>query len=135
MASSSSTVTSRANKCRREDESSTQDKYTFQGKLLSSQTKHVLMNMVEYIKKEAKKSKGYPNVLERVSKATGKTVYVVKTIHELAFCQVTSLESIRKVHKEFQKRGGNFDSPLKRYTKSCLCMDPRVGTKNSKFLR
>ena len=68
------TTISRANKCCREDESSSQDKYTFQGKHLTRQIKHVLMNVVEYFKKEVKKGKGYPNILERVSKATGKTV-------------------------------------------------------------
>ena len=73
MVSSSSAATSRADKCHREDESSSQDKYTFQGKCLTSQTKHVLMNVVKYFKKEAKKIKGYPNILERLSKATGKT--------------------------------------------------------------
>ena len=37
------------------------------------------MNVVEYFEKEAKKkSKGYPNVLERVSKATSKTVAYIK---------------------------------------------------------
>ena len=36
--------------------------------------KHLLMNVAEYFEKEAKKSKGHPNVLERVSKATSKTV-------------------------------------------------------------
>ena len=57
MALLSSTATSRANKRCREDESTSQDKYTFQGKHLNSQTKHLLMNVVEYFKKEAKKSK------------------------------------------------------------------------------
>ena len=85
MASLSSAATSRANKLRREGESTSQDKYTFQGKRLNSQTKHLLMNVVEYFEKEAKKSKGHPNVLERASKATGKTVCVVATICELAF--------------------------------------------------
>ena len=37
------------------------------------------MNMVEYFKKEAKKnSKGHQNILEKVSKATGKTVVYIK---------------------------------------------------------
>ena len=85
MASTSYTATSRANKCFREDKSSSQDKYTFTRKRPTSQTKRMLMNVVEYFKKEVKKSKGYPNVLERVSKATSKTVCVVKTIHKLAF--------------------------------------------------
>ena len=79
MALFSSTGTSRSNECCREDESSSQDKYTFQGKHLTHLTKHLLMNMVKYFKKEAKKSKGYPNVLESVSKATSKTGCVVKT--------------------------------------------------------
>ena len=86
MESLSSIVTSRASKCCREDESTSQDKYTFQGKNLKCQTKHFFMNILEYFKKEAKKSKGHLNVLEStVSKAIGKTVYVVKTICELAF--------------------------------------------------
>ena len=72
----SSTLTLRANKCRREDESTSQVNYTFQGKHLKRQTKHLLMNVVEYFKKEAKKD--HPNVLERISKATGKTVDYIK---------------------------------------------------------
>ena len=75
----SSTLTLRANKCRREDESTSQVNYTFQGKHLKRQTKHLLMNVVEYFKKEAKKeSKDHPNFLERISKATGKTVDYIK---------------------------------------------------------
>ena len=75
MALLSSTSTSKANQSHREDESTLQVNYTFQGKHLTHQTKHLLMNMVEYFEKEAKKkSKGYPNILERVSKATRKTV-------------------------------------------------------------
>ena len=36
------------------------------------------MNVVKYFEKEAKKkSKGHPNVLERLSKATGKTVVYI----------------------------------------------------------
>ena len=77
MASLSSAAASRANKRCREDKSTSQVKYTFQGKHFKCQMKHLLMNVVEYLEKEAKKSKGHPNVLERVSKATGKTVYVV----------------------------------------------------------
>ena len=77
IVSLSSAATSRANKHHREDESTSQVKYTFQGKHLKCQMKDLLMNMVEYFEKEAKKSKGHPNVFERVSKATGKTVCVV----------------------------------------------------------
>ena len=77
MASLSSAVTSKANKNHRKDESTSQVKYTFQGKSLKRQTKHLLMNLVEHFEKEAKRSKGHPYVLERVSKATGKTVCVV----------------------------------------------------------
>ena len=54
------------------------------------------MNMVEYFEKEAKKSKGYPNALERVSKAIGKTGCVVKTVCELAF-------SLRQVSVKFMQ--------------------------------
>ena len=57
MALLSSASTSRANKHRREDESTSQVNYTFQGKCLKCQTKHLLMNVVEYFEKEAKKSK------------------------------------------------------------------------------
>ena len=67
MESLSSAATSGTNK-RRRGKSTSQDKYTFQGKSLHSQTKHLLMKVVEYFEKEAKKSKGYPNVLERVPK-------------------------------------------------------------------
>ena len=75
----SSTSTSRANKRHREDESTSQINYIFQEKHLKHQTKHLLMNMVKYFKNEAKKkSKGHPNVLERVSKATSKTVIYIK---------------------------------------------------------
>ena len=58
------------------------------------------MNVVEYFEKEAKKSKGHPNVLERVSKVISKKVCVV-TIRELAFSLGISRESIRKTRKEF----------------------------------
>ena len=78
MASLSSAVTLKANKHHGKDESTSQVKYTFQGKSLKCQTKHLLMNLVEYFEKEAKKkSKSHPNFLERVSKATGKRVCVV----------------------------------------------------------
>ena len=77
MASLSSAVTSKADKHHGKDESTSQVKYTFQGKSFKCQTKHLLMNLVEYFEKEAKKSKGHPNVLERVSKVTGKRVCVV----------------------------------------------------------
>ena len=73
------TSTSRANKYHREDKSTSQVNYTFQGKHLKRQTKHLLMIMVEYFKKEAKKnSKGHRNILERVSKATGKMMVYIK---------------------------------------------------------
>ena len=79
MALLSSTSTSRANKCHREDESTSQINYIFQEKHLKCQTKHLLVNVVKYFEKEAKKkSKGHPNVLERVSKATSKTVVYIK---------------------------------------------------------
>ena len=58
MALLSFTSTLRANKHRREDESTSQGNYTFQGKHLKRQTKHLFMNIVEYFQKEAKKSKG-----------------------------------------------------------------------------
>ena len=75
----SPTSTSRANKYHRKDESTSQVNYTFQVKHLKHQTKHLLMNVAEYFEKEVKKkSKGHPNVLERVSKATGKTVVYIK---------------------------------------------------------
>ena len=77
MTSLSSAVTSKANKHHGKDESTSQVKYTFQGKSLKCQTNHLLMNLVEYFEKEAKKSKGHLNVLKRVSKATGKIVCVV----------------------------------------------------------
>ena len=42
------------------------------------------MNVVEYFKNEAKKSKGCPNIIDKITKAAGKTGCVMKTIHELA---------------------------------------------------
>ena len=57
MASSDSRVTSRANKWPTREESSSlllSDKYSFKGKRLTSQTNHLLMNVVEYFKKEAR---------------------------------------------------------------------------------
>ena len=82
MAVLSSTSTSRANKYHREDKSTSQVNYTFQGNHLKRLIKHLLINMVEYFKKEAKKnSKGHRNILERVSKATGK-IYIVVYIKE-----------------------------------------------------
>ena len=78
MALLDSRVTSRANKRSRRGESSSHEKHSFQGKRLTSQTKRVVMNMVEYFKREAKKSKGHPNIVEKVSKATGKMVILLK---------------------------------------------------------
>ena len=52
MASLSSAVTLRANKCHRKDES-TSKVYTFQGKHLKCEMKHLFMNVVEYFEKEA----------------------------------------------------------------------------------
>ena len=62
MTSLSSAAISRANKCSRKSESSSQ---SFQGKCLNSQTKHILMNMVKYVENKVKKSKGRPNVIEK----------------------------------------------------------------------
>ena len=67
MPSLSSALTSRANK--REDESTSQVNYTFQGKCLKHQMKHFLMNVMEYFKKESKKSKG---LISR-----GQTLYLI----------------------------------------------------------
>ena len=47
------------------------------------------MSVVEYFKNEVKKSKGHPNVIGKVIKATDKTGCVMKTIHELA-CSLRS---------------------------------------------
>ena len=80
MASSSSAAILRANKRSREGESSSQ---SFHGKRLNSQTKRILMNVVEYFENEVKKSKSHPNVVDKITKATGKTGCVIKTIHEL----------------------------------------------------
>ena len=66
MASSSSAAISRANKHSREGESSSQ---SIHGNSLNSQTKHILMNMVEYFENEAKKSKGRPNIIEKSNKS------------------------------------------------------------------
>ena len=68
MTSLSSDANSRAKKCRKVKESTSQVKNTFQGKNLNSQMKYLLMNVAEYFEKEAKKSKSHPSVLERVSK-------------------------------------------------------------------
>ena len=68
MASLSSAVSLRAKKDHREDESTSQVEYAFQGKHLKCQMKHLLMKVMEYFEKEAKKSKGHPNILERVSR-------------------------------------------------------------------
>ena len=76
MASSISRATLQANKQPRGGESSTlptREKYCFTGKRLTSQTKHVIMNVMEYFEREAKKSKGHPNILDKVCKATGTT--------------------------------------------------------------
>ena len=71
MALLSSTATSRVKRDRGED-SHAQEKYSFTGKPLTSQSKHIVMNVVEYFKNEAKKSKGHSNVVERAHRATGK---------------------------------------------------------------
>ena len=71
MALLSSASTSRANKHCREVESTSQVNNTFQGKRLKRQTKHFLMNVVEYFEKEAKKSKGlvsHDQILFRVGR-------------------------------------------------------------------
>ena len=73
MASSDFRATLRANKRSRGSESSSRERYSFKGKRLASQTKYIVMNVMEYFEREAKKSKGHPNILEKVSKATGKT--------------------------------------------------------------
>ena len=71
MALLSSTLTSRANKYHREDKSTSQVNYTLQGKHLKCQTKHLIMNVLDYFKKEVKKkSKGHPNVLESIISQT-----------------------------------------------------------------
>ena len=72
MASSSSTATPRVTKRRREEDSPSQEKYSFTGKRLTSQSKRIVMNVVEYFTNEAKKSKGHSNVVERAHRATGK---------------------------------------------------------------
>ena len=51
---------------------------------LISQTKHILMNVVKYFENEAKKSKSHPTIIDKITKATGKTGCVMKTIHKLA---------------------------------------------------
>ena len=117
MASSSSAAISRANKCSREGKSSS---HSFQGKHLTNQTKRIFMDMVEYFKNEAKKSKGRPNVIDKVIKATSKTDCITKTIHELAFSGL-SQTTIKNVKQEFEKGGGDFDSPM--YKKSCFRID------------
>ena len=48
---------------------------------LINQTKRILMNVVEYFENEAKKSKSYSNIIDKIRKATSKTGC---TIHELA---------------------------------------------------
>ena len=81
MASSDYRATSRANKWLRGTQSSSlpsREKYCFTGKHLTSQTKHIIMNMKEYFEREAKKSKGHPNILDKVYKGTGKTVISLK---------------------------------------------------------
>ena len=45
------------------------------------------MNVVEYFENEARKSKSHPNIIDKITKATGKAGCVMKTIHELA-CDV-----------------------------------------------
>ena len=80
MASSDSRAILRANKRPRAGESSSllsREKYSFKGKHLVSQTKHVVLNVMEYFEREAKKSKGHPNILEKVCKATGKKSFSV----------------------------------------------------------
>ena len=81
MASPDFRATSRANKRPGGAQSSSlpsREKYCFTGKRLTSQTKHVVMNVKEYFEREAKKSKGHPNILDKVCKATGKTVISLK---------------------------------------------------------
>ena len=83
MASSDCRAASQANKQLRGAQSSSlpsQEKYCFTGKRLTSQTKHVVMNVKEYFEREAKESKGHPNILDKVCKATGKTVISLKIV-------------------------------------------------------
>ena len=49
---------------------------------LISQTKRILMSVVEYFENKAKKSKSRPNIIDKITKATSKTGCVMKTIHE-----------------------------------------------------
>ena len=50
----------------------------FKESALISQTKRILMNVVEYFENEVKKSKSRPNIIDKITKATGKTGCVMK---------------------------------------------------------
>ena len=126
MASSDSSATTRATKRSRRGGSSPlplQEKYSFKGKRLTSQTKRVLMNVVEYFENEAKKSKGHSNVLERTSKATGKTGYIAENYMNWLAPKGISKASIKNIQVELEKKGGSFISPKKRYSESRVRKD------------
>ena len=100
-----------------------QEKYSFTGKRLTSQLKHIVMNVVEYFKNEAKKSKGHSNVVERAHRAIGKAWYIVELYFNWLACQGISIASIKRICKESQQEQGISPSPPKRYSKSHIRMD------------
>ena len=53
------------------------------------------MNVVEYFENEAKKSKSYLNIIDKkITKATGKTGCVMKTIHERGLLVACSIHEL-----------------------------------------
>ena len=77
MASLNYRASLQANKQPRGSDSSC---YSFHGKRLKSQSKCIVMNVMEYFENEAKKSKGHPNILDKVCKATGKAAITLKSV-------------------------------------------------------
>ena len=81
------------------------------------------MNMVEYSENEAKKSKGHSNILERTSKATGKTCCIAENYMNWLAPKGISKTTIKNIRTELDKKGGSFISPKKRYSESCVRKD------------
>ena len=77
MVSLNHQATLQANKRPRGSDSSC---YSFHGKRLTSQLKHIVMNVMEHFENEVKKSRGHPNTLDKVCKATGKAVITLKIV-------------------------------------------------------
>ena len=126
MASSSYRAISAANKRPRGSKSFSllpqENLYSFCGKRLTSQSKKIMMNVMEYFKNEAKKSRGHPNVVEKVCKQPVRHFVFKYCMDKLAVLGI-SKRSIINVRAEFNENEGKFQAPKKRYSSSHIRTD------------